>query len=301
METQFGPIKRIIIAYFSGTGSTARVADCFEQTFRNHRTDVEKYQINAGISNFSTTGKGDLLLLLYAVHALNAPEPVHQWIASLPQGQGMPVAVVSVSGGGEISPNTACRVGSIGRLSKKGYNVVYEQMLVMPSNVAFKTHDGLAIRLLDILPSKVEQIVNDLKSGVGRRTNPGLFDRVLSSFGEFEKVGAHWFGRMIKSGDACNGCGWCQKNCPAGNIRLENNRPCFGKRCVFCLKCIYGCPNQALKPGVMKFAIIKDGYNLKALENRMAGVEPAPVEDLAKGFFWKGVRDYLLNNKQNEE
>ena len=166
-------------------------------------------------------------------------------------------------------------------------------MLIMPCNVFVSTPDGLAIRLLNILPLKVERIVGDFLSGTRRRTKPLLFDRALSVFGEMEKLGAHFFGRMIRASEACNGCGWCARNCPHSNISLEHNRPRFGMRCVFCLKCIYGCPNHALKPGIMKFAVIKTGYNLKDVELRMADVELDPVEKLAKEFYWKGVKSYL--------
>ena len=44
-----------------------------------------------------------------------------------------------------------------------------------------------------------------------------------------EKYGAGFFGKHIKVSDACNGCGWCVNNCPAGNILLNSGRPEFAK------------------------------------------------------------------------
>ncbi len=287
-------INTVKIIYFSGTGSTARVADAFESELTKRGISVIKSEIKQG--NICSDEKEDLLILLYAVHAFNAPRIVYQWIDSLSGKREIPTAVISVSGGGEITPNTACRLSSIRRLERKNYRVVYEKMIVMPSNWVMKTDDGLAIRLLNILSSKVERIVDDLLQGVVRRTRPKSIDRVFSRIGEMEKTGARFFGRNLRVNVKCNSCGWCVKNCSANNITMLDNKPVFGERCILCLKCIYGCPKQAIEARTLKFIILKEGYDLKALEKRMHGIQPAAVEDLAKGYIWKGVKKYLLED-----
>lgn len=288
-------ITKVKIAYFSGTGSTARVAGAFEQELVRRGISVVMSVIREGVLP-SDDGE-DLLVLLFAVHACNAPGIVYRWLDSLSGDRPVPAAVISVSGGGEISPNTACRLSSIRRLEKKGYRVLYERMIVMPSNWIVKTDDGLAIRLLGVLPSKAWSIVDDLLSGVVRRTRPKLIDRIFSGVGEMEKTGAKYFGKKITINENCNGCGWCAKHCPAKNISLQDGRPVFGGKCLLCLKCIYGCPGRALEPGMFKFIVVKEGYDLQALEKRMEGVQLSPVEKLAKGYLWKGVREYLVEDK----
>jgi ferredoxin len=288
-------INTVKIAYFSGTGSTARVADAFENELSRRGLSVIKSGIRGG--KLPSDETEDLLILLFPVHAFNAPRVVYQWIGNLPGARQIPVAVISVSGGGEISPNTACRLSSIRRLEKKNYRVVCEKMIVMPSNWVMKTDDGLAIRLIRILPSKVELIVDDLLQGVERRTRPKLIDRVFSRIGEMEKTGAKFFGRKLRVNANCNSCGWCAKNCPSNNIIMLNNKPTFGEKCILCLKCIYGCPRQALEAGALRFIVLKEGYDLQALEKRMQGVQLAPVEDLARGYIWKGVKEYLIEDR----
>lgn len=292
--TPSSQIETVKIAYFSGTGSTARVADAFENELNRRGLSVIKSEIRGG--NLNSDEKEDLLILLFAVHAFNAPRVVYQWIASLSSEKQIPVAVISVSGGGEISPNTACRLSSIHRLEKKNYRVVYEKMIVMPSNWVMKTDDGLAIRLLRVLPFKVERIVDDLLQGVVRRTRPKLIDRVFSRIGEMEKTGARFFGRDLRANANCNSCGWCAKNCPVNNITMLENKPAFGDNCILCLKCIYGCPKQAIRAGTLKFIVLKEGYDLNALEKRMQGIKLAPVDNLTKGYLWKGVKKYLLED-----
>ncbi|MFZ5988001.1 MAG: 4Fe-4S binding protein [Bacillota bacterium] len=77
--------------------------------------------------------------------------------------------------------------------------------------------------MLHILPSKIEKILNDLSLGIRHRTKPNIFDRILSVLGELEKKGTKSFGNKIKVNNDCNGCGWCEKSCPRGNIELSSN------------------------------------------------------------------------------
>lgn len=289
-------IRRVKIVYFTGTGSTERVAGCFEASFRERGALVEKCELRKGQK--PENGDEDLLVVLYPVHACNAPAPVYEWISGLSKVNEIPAAVISVSGGGEITPNTACRVGCIRRLEKMGYIVGYENMIVMPSNWIVPTVDGLAIRLLQILPSRVERMVEALLAGTVHRTKPKVWDRIFSTIGELEKLGAKQFGKRIEVNESCSRCGWCIKNCPRGNIQWRDDRPSFGSDCLLCLKCIYGCPEKALKPTSLTFIAMKEGYDLRAVEKRMEGVVPASVDELAKGYLWKGVRDYLMDEQK---
>jgi len=287
--------KRVKIVYYSGTGGTTRVAECFKSAFADSGHEVFTQQLKKNISDLKD--EHDLLVLLFAVHACNAPEAVYKWISNLGKVKNIPAVVVSVSGGGEVIPNTACRASSIRRLERKGYRVVYEKMIVMPSNWIAATKLPLARMLLEILPLKVQQIVADIENGVIRRTKPFMIDRILSLVGELEKVGAKFFGKQIRVGEDCTGCEWCSNNCPAGNISMGFRRPKFGNNCHLCLNCIYGCPNKALLPSIGKFVVVKEGYDLKALENMGILKETVDVENLAKSYLWSGVRKYLLEDK----
>jgi ferredoxin/flavodoxin len=285
--------SKIRLVYYSGTGGTRLVADTFAQHLRERGATVTIQRLKFGEPE--TVGPYDMLMLLYAVYAFNAPEPVYSWIKTLPQQQGKPAAVISVSGGGEMSPNTACRNKAIKMMGKKGFQVDYENMLVMPSNIAFATKAPLDKMLLDVLPHKVDNIIDELSQGVVRRKNTHILDRALASMGGLERFGGHFFGKRIRVSGSCNGCGYCAKNCPSGNISMREGRPMFNSKCFFCMNCLYGCPQNALSPGVGKFAVIKPGLDLDKLA-AAPSVEKMSAEQLktiAPGIAWIAVRKYI--------
>lgn len=286
-------INSVKIVYFTGTGSTQRVAECFEKCLTVQGKRVLRTKLFQG--NKPENGEEDMLIILFVVHAFNAPAIVYEWLKIMSPVNKIPAVVISVSGGGEISPNTACRASCIRFLEKKGYEVIYEDMIVMPSNIVVKTVDGLSIRLLKILPNKVEHIIDEILSGTIKRTRSKLVDKFFSHIGEAEKIGAKFFGKHIKFNSDCNGCALCERNCPRKNIRMSNGKPKFSNNCLLCLNCIYGCPRKALTPGIGKIMVIKEGFNLNLIEKRMLGVEKLePIEKLAKGYLWKGIKEYLL-------
>lgn len=285
--------NKIRMVYYSGTGGTRIVAECMASQLQQRGFELKMQRLKVGEPE--ATGAYDLLVLLYPVYAFNAPEPVYDWIKKLPQQVGMPAVVISVSGGGEMSPNTACRGKAIKMLEKHGYEVNYENMLVMPSNIAFATKAPLDKMLLDVLPHKVEMIIDEATQEIHRRKKPKLIDRGLATMGVFEIMGAHSFGKRIRVSEACNSCGICSKNCPSGNITMTESRPRFAKKCYFCMNCLYCCPQKALKPGIGKFVMLKTGFDIDALVAAPAAekLTDEQLKAIAPGFAWSGVRKYI--------
>jgi ferredoxin/flavodoxin len=284
-------IQSADIVYFSGTGGTARVADAFEKAFEEIGVTIYKSRICV---ESSPMAKGELLLLLYPVYAANAPKPVDEWIESIPSRAGVPAAVFSVSGGGETLTNTACRVAVNKALEKKGYDVFYEEMLIMPANCFINNTDMINAMILQAMPQKVHRAVSEITAHVGRRTKPLVIDRVLSKCGALVKKFGKSFGKRLYATSSCIGCGWCAQHCPTGNIQMHEGRPIFNGKCAICLKCIYGCPQNAIEAGAGKKLLIKEGFNLDEIEQRTVNITDfSDIEEIAKGFTYKGIRRYL--------
>lgn len=291
--------SNIKIAYYSGTGGTELAAKSFQSRLETEGCVCTIEKITDGMHHDSRDH--DLLLLLFPVHAFNAPDAVYKWIDGLDTVNQAFAAVISVSGAGDVCPNTACRATSIKRLTKRGYHIIYESMIVMPSNWVAPAPSPLPYLLIQALPIAVEQISCDLLSGVCKKSKPFWFDKIFSMVGKLETSGGHYWGKQIMVLKHCTQCGWCAGHCPSNNITMLSGTPAFGDQCHFCMKCIYGCPNKALQPGIFKFAVIKEGYCLQDISKIHPQNPHIPVKDLKVGFFWLGVKKYLISLSSNQE
>jgi len=301
--------------YFSGTGGTTRAARAIKQSLESLSVAVNLHELHK--DNVSGPPlEVDLLILMFPVFIFDAPVPVYRFLEQLPQGKGKRTAVIPVSGGGEVFPNRACRYMTCLRLEQNGYDVVYEDMLIMPSNTVVPTGKNASIGLLKILQTasntrasaqdvklnklltKCDEIALDLTKGVRQRIYAPRIDRLFARMSGFEKgpMGLKRFGERIQSSSACNSCGWCVDACTQNNISLESgtDAPRFGPSCVLCLKCIYGCPQHALSPGSASFLVLKEGYSLDELE-KQEPLDRSKLDAELKGAAWNAVRKYLDN------
>lgn len=284
-------IKTVTLAYFSGTGCTQAVVDCFENQLIKRKLQVNK--LNIAVDDSYITTKTDLLIVLSPVYAFRLSTIIENWTRNLPKAKGTYAAIISVSGGGEISPNTACRMKSKHFLKRKNYNLIYEKMLVMPSNFAIQAKKQLNLDLINILPQKVNKIIIDIMSGKKNILHPKFQDRIFAHLGKAEHFGAGLFAVCIHASNTCNQCGLCARNCPKNNIRMKNGRPKFGIHCLWCMKCIYSCPRKALRTRIFKFSVLKKGFNIKQMTKEASQESCNQKHCYSKNILWQGVINYL--------
>lgn len=296
-------MEKIHIVYYTGTGSTKIIAKEIQDQLTVLNTESELHRLTVdSIDMISQKLDYDAkLILLYAVHAFNAPDLVYTWIKSMEEISNRSAMVISVSGGGAMISNSACRVPVKRLLHQKGFNITTEAMAVMPNNWMSPVPDEIAKELIRVVPNKVSKWINAfLHNKPLPYLKPLLIDYPITSLGRMEVIGAKHFGKHIKVNNACNGCGYCVKNCPSNNITFKvsesgDKTVIFDSKCHFCLSCVYECPQHALSPGWFKFAVIATGYPLKSYcepsENPLSKDELLP---LLKGKAWEGVRRYLI-------
>ncbi len=193
-----------------------------------------------------------------------------------------------------ISVNNAASKMAIKRLKRKGYDVFYDRMVCMPANWAMKYADEFAKQLCYIATAKAEHMAGEILAGQSRdlRINPLLrwMARLLS---RGEDWGARRFGKGLAITDACTDCDTCIDNCPTNNIHRENGRIAFGNECVWCMRCIYACPQQAIVPRSAKFCVLKDGYDIRTIINN-PNLEGDFITEETRGFFRRFL-EYVRN------
>lgn len=284
-------IKKVKIIYFTGTGNTELIVNEIEKCFKQKELEVIKCRVTA--NELISHENEDILFVIFPVYGFNAPLPLLNAIDSLNNVSSIPAVVIANSGGGDVTPNTASNIRCIKKLEQKGFNVIYEKILVMPANYVAETPMAIAVQLLKVLPKNIEKIVNDVFMGNIRRVKPNLTNRLLSKIGLKEQLDAKKFSRKIRVESNCNGCGLCSRDCQMNNIEMIDKKPIFSDKCSMCLRCLYGCPQHALKPGIYKFCVIKDGYNLKRILDNTSKQLKIEEDFFKKNRLFYGVKKYL--------
>lgn len=281
----------IEIVYFSGTGSTQAAAEQLsaildERSIANNLTHLNTKKPK-NIADCET------LVLLHPVYCMTAPKPISEFVDSLSNTAGITAAVISVSAGGEAIPNTACRMPIIDKLSQKGYNVIYEDMLVMPANCLKPTDEKVAAGLVKILPKKLRRIADNIVNKTVHRSTPDIISHIATTLGEkLKKPAALFVSKSFRVDDKCVSCASCIKKCPRENITLANNKPQWGYDCAMCLACIYACPQHAISLYDGKFAL-KGGYDFAAIVQAASTMKAEDIPEITLLHAKYGVKKYL--------
>lgn len=288
---------KVRIVFFSGTGGTKKIADSFESELKKRNRIVSVLNLGTGSAARPASeidqSEFDLTILLFPIYAFDAPQLIFNWIANLRNNElGKKFAVISVSGGGEVWPNTGCRVNVCARLEEKGVRVVYDEMMCMPANMLIEVNDHLAMHMINIIPEKVNKILEAILADEIHRSNFRK-SKLRQWITRQESKHANTFPQMLIISEDCSGCGWCAKNCPMSNIAIDTEtlKPVFSDQCTVCMRCVYGCPLNGIRS--KSTLVFKNGFDLDAIEKRMVGVALEPIQKCCKGLMFIGVKDYL--------
>jgi ferredoxin len=76
-----------------------------------------------------------------------------------------------------------------------------------------------------------------------------------------------------------------------GSISPTGTKIAFGKKCLWCMRCIYQCPKKAIDNKYMNVFILKGGYSFKWI----LAQDYQPIDFCAKkvSFWHKNYRNYF--------
>lgn len=252
---------------FSGTGNTQVVAELLAKAFEQHGAQAEIVRIEhvlQGKARFEPEAY-DLIGIGHPIHGFDAPRILYDFIDMLPPVENKRTFIFK-SAGDFISVNNGASKTAIKQLKRKGYGVFYDRIICMPTNWAMRYDDTFSKQLCHTAIAKAEHMAGEILAGRSRDLKINPFLRwMMRLISRGEDRGARRFGHGLVVTDACTNCNQCIDNCPTNNIRRENGRIRFRNECVWCMRCIYACPQQAIVPRFAKFCVLKDGYDIRAI------------------------------------
>ena len=262
---------KVVIAYFSGTGNTRKVAEKFTQTFAELGHDAEIVSVDGLLDaktlsgDFLTQIEGaDLIGFGYPVHAFNAPAVMLKFAKMLPKQEKVKRCFVFNTSGEPLLLNNISSIKFARMLKRRRFEVFAEYHYCMPYNIIFRHTDDMAYRMWrvaeQLIPLDVAQLVNNTPHLLKRVFCGGLIAWIMRC----EHWGVRLNGRRYKVTKECVHCQKCVNICPTHNITVrKNGKLKFGKNCLMCMRCAQLCHKDAIKTGWFNHWKVNGAYTFE--------------------------------------
>ncbi len=292
-------MSRIGIFYFSGTGNTALISEFLKTAMesRGHQVFLETMDSYTKKRKVPDLSSYDLIGFGHPVLGLGCTRIPREFAKLLPDLTGRKGFVFQCCGDPHWLNNNASKP-LIRILRRKGMDIIHESQYAMAVNFLIRWEDDLVLQLYRAAQSKSIKDAGEILSGTRRELNMPWLLKGLCRGVYFleEELGARQFGLTLRSNNSCTSCGLCAKQCPTGNIRMDQGRIRFGARCIFCMRCVYGCPVGAIHSRFLGFTIVKN-YNggihiQKVLDNPQ--ITGQFLSEETQGYYrhiWEYIRD----------
>jgi ferredoxin/flavodoxin len=269
-------IKKAAVLWYSQTGNTQKCGKVLAKTF-------EKKGIKTVYGDLRDVDQAkiidvDLIVIGAPVFYYDIPNFVKDFIKSLPDLKGIPVAAYVTFGGPEGNQhNAGCSILE-GLVQKNGVPVGLKSFMTISAySLSFKANDkDIKTKRNTILPDQntyknvreyAEMITSEVEKGNSSVFKKTLTIRELSTY-----LGPDWWTKQFVKNhyiieEKCVGCGACVEKCPTDSIDLDS----FSVEtdtCVLCFGCINNCDYQAVnmeysKRKLMGFKEFLEKNNLK--------------------------------------
>lgn len=258
-------LKSIAIIYFSGTGNTKAVTGFIAHELSKHfQVDIFKVENLIKEKKGFDFAKYQLIGFGYPIYGFNAPRIIVDFAEQLPDNQTNKVFVFSTCAGpmylNDIASFRLKRV-----LNSKGFQVFYERQFYMPANIATRYNDEAAKQLCNAAARKSGIMAEEIRVQKSRVRHDRIGPRLLAWLYLVEKYAWKGIPRDFIVLDTCIKCQKCVKECPTENISFQEDKLRFNNSCLACYRCVYLCPAKSITGRKYKFAIFKDGYDIKRI------------------------------------
>jgi ferredoxin len=247
-------ISKAAVLWYSQTGNTQKCGKVLAKTFEKKGIKT----IYGDLRNFNKTKitQNDLIVIGSPVFYYDSPDIVKDFIQSLPDLKGIPVAAYVTFGGPEGNQhNAACSILE-GLVEKNGVPVGLQAFMGISSySLSFKVNgNDINKKSNTILPNqntyrKIREYADRIKSQV-EQGETSEFKKTLTLREFSTYFGPEWWTKQFVDNhfiveEKCVGCGTCIEKCPTDSIDLDTYSV-NTNTCAMCFGCINNCEYQAV-------------------------------------------------------
>ena len=217
-------IEKWIIAHFSPTGGTRKVADAIAAGFHTPVVEMDLTKADSAV----TLGDNDALMAVLPVYAGRVPQIALERLSAL-KGNGQKAVAVVVYGNREFDD---ALLETRDALEANGFRVVAAAAFVAEHSIVRSIAAGRP-------DGSDEALCRQFAADVMAKPDDAVLVQVPGNtpYKEIKPSAFHPAAR-----ENCVRCGACARQCPVGAIPLDDPSQTNHDLCINCMRCVQVCP-----------------------------------------------------------
>ena len=219
-------IEKWIIAHFSPTGGTKKVADAIAAGFELPIVEMDLTRADSSV----TLGENDALMAVLPVFAGRVPQISLERLAAL-KGSGQKAVAVVVYGNREFDD---ALLETRDALETSGFRVVAAAAFIAEHSMARSIASGRP-------DAEDEMLCRQFAAAVMAKADDAAPVQVPGNtpYKELKPAAFH-----PAASESCIKCGACAQRCPVGAIALDDPSQTNNELCINCMRCVEACPQK---------------------------------------------------------